>query len=392
MVANIKIIPDQKIMKLNLPYFIFVWLIAPLFAALPVLGAENCQMNTIAARPPQTDWPASPLTAKTIGETTNIPEMIQYFFEWGVGLGGLAVFIALVIAGIQYITSVADPGKVKEAKERIKSSAIGLALLLGSWAIFNLINPALNTLQDISGVKESPSGYGTTTNLSCEDPWDCCRENETGCLPENFACCEKNNFECMQGNGDMKRGAGGIGDPCTEDHDCASGYCKCHKEEDPWAAKCAENPKVCIKVMGNPILGCDFIGFFEGPDFTGTETLFNVKYGDSGWFTPQGSDDQFLTVIRSYQAYRAARNPSNPQQYYMDDGSTTTDINMAKMIPCGQSACGCKLSVCNDPGATQNSCINIVDYGLAFNMNLDESNHEVVRIQDQTKGNVADLQ
>jgi hypothetical protein len=84
-------------------------------------AAENCQINPIATKPPQTDWPASPLTSQNLGEETGIAQMIQYFFEWGVGLGGLAVFIALIIAGVQYITSIADPGKVKEAKERIKS-------------------------------------------------------------------------------------------------------------------------------------------------------------------------------------------------------------------------------------------------------------------------------
>jgi hypothetical protein len=75
----------------------------------------------------------------------------------------------------------------------------------------------------------------------------------------------------------------------------------------------------------------------------------------------------------------------------MEDGGTTTVIDLARKVPCGQAACGCKLSVCNDPAATQSSCVNSVDYGLAFNMNLDESDREVVRVQDQTKGNVNQL-
>ncbi len=354
-------------------------------------AAENCQMSPIATKPPQTDWPASPLTSQNLGEETGIAQMIQYFFEWGVGLGGLAVFIALIIAGVQYITSIADPGKVKEAKERIKSSFIGLAMILSSWAFFNLINPSLNTLQEISMVKSETAGYGTATNLSCEDPWDCCRESAAQCSPENFVCCEKNNFECMQGKGDMKRGSSEIGAACENDWDCASGYCKCHKDEDPWAAKCGENPKVCVKIMGNPEIGCDFVGFFDGPDFTGEETFFKVQYADTGWFTPQKENEEFMESIRSYQAYKADRNPSNPQQYFMEDGGTTTVIDLARKVPCGQAACGCKLSVCNDPAATQSSCVNSVDYGLAFNMNLDESDREVVRVQDQTKGNVNEL-
>jgi len=65
----------------------------------------------------------------------------------------------------------------------------------------------------------------------------------------------------MQGKGDMKRGSSEIGAACENDWDCASGYCKCYKDEDPWTAKCGENPKVCVKIMGNPDIGCDFIGF-----------------------------------------------------------------------------------------------------------------------------------
>jgi len=67
-----------------------------LAAAISVAGtgfaAENCKMNPIATKPPQTDWPASPLTSQNLGEETGIAQMVQYFFEWGVGIGRIGGF------------------------------------------------------------------------------------------------------------------------------------------------------------------------------------------------------------------------------------------------------------------------------------------------------------
>ena len=62
-------------------------------------------------------------------------------------LGGLLAFIALIIAGFLYLTSVGNPAKMKEAKDRVVWALGGLTLLLGSWLILNTINPQLTKLQ-----------------------------------------------------------------------------------------------------------------------------------------------------------------------------------------------------------------------------------------------------
>jgi len=90
-------------------------------------------------------WPNSP-AGTPLNDTSNLTDLIKYLYEWGIAIGGLAVFIALVIAGFQYLTSMGDPGKMKEAKERITSAFLGLVLLLGSWLILNTINPGLTTV------------------------------------------------------------------------------------------------------------------------------------------------------------------------------------------------------------------------------------------------------
>ncbi len=96
----------------------------------------------------QTNWPRSPLGAGLdVGST--ITDLVQYIYEWGIFLGGLAVFIAFLIAGFQYLTSVGNPTLMKESWDRIKSALFGLILLLSSWLILHTINPELTILREI---------------------------------------------------------------------------------------------------------------------------------------------------------------------------------------------------------------------------------------------------
>lgn len=57
------------------------------------------------------------------------------------GAVGLVVVLMIVVAGIQYITSAGDPGRVKEAKNRITNAITGLILFVLMFAILNFIIP-----------------------------------------------------------------------------------------------------------------------------------------------------------------------------------------------------------------------------------------------------------
>ena len=111
-----------------------------------------------------------------------LPKLVQYFYEWGIALGGLAVFIVLIIAGFQYLTSVGDPTKMKEAMDRIESAFLGLVLLLGSWLILNTINPELTTL------RLPPTDLAKIGQLECN-------------CPEDIICPDcpepKENYQCV---------------------------------------------------------------------------------------------------------------------------------------------------------------------------------------------------
>jgi len=91
-------------------------------------------------------WPPPP-GGTALSDATTLPEMVEYFYRWGIALGGLAAFIALIWAGFQYLTSAGDPAKIKDAKDRITAAISGLVLLLASFLILNTINPELTTLE-----------------------------------------------------------------------------------------------------------------------------------------------------------------------------------------------------------------------------------------------------
>jgi hypothetical protein len=151
----------------------------------------------------EVNWPKSPLgtdlvaSCSTIQATSscNFATLTKYFYEWGIALGGLATFVALVIAGFQYLTSMGEPARLAEARGKIRSAIFGLILLLGSWIILNTINPQL---LGFSPLPISPTS--TLQNLSqCSSPEECV----INCLkaqPINERWdCYKYDFKCDMG-------------------------------------------------------------------------------------------------------------------------------------------------------------------------------------------------
>jgi hypothetical protein len=94
----------------------------------------------------ETNWPDSPLGTE-LNSDTQIHQLIAYIYEWGISLGGVAVFAILIIAGLEYIGSAGDPAKMTSALTRIKNGILGLILLLTSWLVLDTINPQLTTIR-----------------------------------------------------------------------------------------------------------------------------------------------------------------------------------------------------------------------------------------------------
>lgn len=72
--------------------------------------------------------------------------LIAWFYYFIIMLSGLAAFVMLVWGGFGWLTSVGNPSKISEAKERITSALLGLLIILASWLVLRVINPDLLTL------------------------------------------------------------------------------------------------------------------------------------------------------------------------------------------------------------------------------------------------------
>jgi len=127
----------RQFLPITLAIIIFILIPAVLFAS------DGLQVN----------WPTSPM-GRNLDITSELHHFVAYLYEWGIGLGGIAVFIMLVIAGFQYLTSVGDPAKVTMAVAKIRSAILGLILLLSSWIILDTINPQLTQLRPLPGLWE----------------------------------------------------------------------------------------------------------------------------------------------------------------------------------------------------------------------------------------------
>ncbi len=93
------------------------------------------------------DWPKSPVSDTVLTDDSVLGDMVKYFYEWGITMGGLVTFFSLLIGGFKYLTSIGRPTVMKEATDQITSAFLGLILLLSSWLILNTISPQFTTFQ-----------------------------------------------------------------------------------------------------------------------------------------------------------------------------------------------------------------------------------------------------
>ena len=141
---------------------------------LVILGIFSVSSVVLAL---QVSWPSSPAGTR-LTDDSQLGDLIKYLYEWGIFLGGLAAFIALLIAGFQYLTSVGDPARMKDAMDRIKSAFFGLVLLLGSWLILNIISSQFTTFPPLK--LEAPTStktpYQICETVAGQPAGDCCEE------------------------------------------------------------------------------------------------------------------------------------------------------------------------------------------------------------------------
>ncbi len=334
----------------------------------------------------EVDWPPTPL-GTDLATSSDLTVLVQYFYEWGIALGGLAAFIALLIAGFLYLTSVGDPNKMTDARGRIVSALAGLVLLLAAWIVLNTINPDLTTLSfgcDCASAAVSctdcPSGYvcigdpnpgdgkkqgacmSASTFFFCDDK--CAQyKNKPNCVA--VADCGWDPFGKYCYN--KKCAIHGDKITCGADVDCAwdSGNTYCyHKDACTKGFACVGDSKpgdgkkegVCMsKVSAIPgeteKQDCSYAQVWEGKDFTPSPPImanFDAKVAipndGKGSIASFFDDTNYDSGdnIKCSGATIAACAAFSPNL----DGSPACDWNNNKCYKnCGADACGCVLEL-----------------------------------------------
>ena len=118
---------------------------------------------------PQVSIPNSSFTQNTATTVDGslLARYILTYYNYGLAVVGILATIILMGAGVLWLTSGGDSGKVSQAKDLISGSITGIAILVCAWIILNTINPNLTQLASISPVA---IGKVDVTYLTCCDP------------------------------------------------------------------------------------------------------------------------------------------------------------------------------------------------------------------------------
>jgi len=127
----------------NFPKIIFIGLL--FFLLLFCLN----QYAKATGRALEIDYPALPSGLKIETTDVGLPTYIKYIFHFSFLIIGFIIFGVLVYNGFQYLASAGsgDPNKLKEAIDGFLYASLGGLILLGSYLIFNTINPQLTTIK-----------------------------------------------------------------------------------------------------------------------------------------------------------------------------------------------------------------------------------------------------
>jgi len=177
----------KKIKKIGTILFISSYLLIGFSLASSVMAVDQVNFT------PQETIPGSSFqqgTGVSISQTIGsnifsnlLGRYIAAIYNWGLSIIGAIGVLMLMIAGVIWITSGGDTGKIANAKKMISGSLGGMALLIGAWFLLNTINPNLTKLPAIKmenityqSVKDgcctkikNTSKTGMTVSANCTD-------------------------------------------------------------------------------------------------------------------------------------------------------------------------------------------------------------------------------
>ncbi|OQX00987.1 hypothetical protein BWK69_00245 [Candidatus Parcubacteria bacterium A4] len=125
--------------KYLLLIFLFTLLTFPVFSF-----ADTCPDGT--TKPTNgiclnVNYPA--VNGVDLNEDQNLNQIAVWFYYFIIYVSGIAAFVSFVWAGFDWLTSAGNTSKIRDAKKRIEGSLLGLAIILMSYIIIQVINPEL---------------------------------------------------------------------------------------------------------------------------------------------------------------------------------------------------------------------------------------------------------
>ncbi len=142
---------------------------------------------TYASRGLEINYPALPIPGGSIdiGAGSSIWHYFKYLSVLLILLTGLAAGVSLIYAGVIYLTTVGNPGQVQKALKRIKTSGLGILVVLSFYLLLGIINPYIVNNPYIANPNDNGGGGGST-----KVEGDVCLENVQ----------DKNDIFCFSAN------------------------------------------------------------------------------------------------------------------------------------------------------------------------------------------------
>lgn len=119
--------------------FILAFTLVFLFFSSMVVFAKN-QSNTGTPASSQFSKLKNPIQSKTL------QEFVRSILEGVIKIGVPLVALAVIYSGFLFVSAIGNPGKIEEAKSALMNTLIGAALLLGAWAIAELVVETVKSL------------------------------------------------------------------------------------------------------------------------------------------------------------------------------------------------------------------------------------------------------
>ncbi|NMC51218.1 hypothetical protein GYA54_00620 [Candidatus Kuenenbacteria bacterium] len=167
---------------------IIVLMMVLAFFVLPKIAlAYECQSGYIALQVPipvpggQNDFCVS-----------GFPDYVQRIYNFFISVVGILAVIMMMYGGFQWLVAGGNPSKISIAKVTILSALAGLALMLSSYLILNLINP------DLTKFSLDINQWGTITGQDAPGGESYCSKTTKlagGILGETAKCGVKYNLE-----------------------------------------------------------------------------------------------------------------------------------------------------------------------------------------------------